>query len=336
MAAAKAPPSHEPGKGLRILTLDGSSLITAASSEVFFLEGIAHRWAFDDPEKGKAKDGTDVRISEMFDIVGGTGIGGFYAILFTALNMTIGQVIKCQRILHEKLFTSKSWAEKDHHGCTKALDEALDEIHTKLCVSLDLDSSFCSDSFTKCFISVLNTSAPHPRALRSYRIRAVPSPQCTIRQVFHATLADSEHLPPTFIHDEHFVNASTSCANPSLELMKDLVAAFPRNSYLACFVNVGAGWTKLPNNSESVANNLLSMFQNLQCFFRLSVKKELSGESISGIKSLIMCSLQEERISEDVDDIVEALLHPHNVIPLERLGMILLISVRTLTTVPLL
>ncbi|KAH8833233.1 hypothetical protein DL96DRAFT_716506 [Flagelloscypha sp. PMI_526] len=113
MAAAKVPPSLDPGKGLRVLTLDGSGLITVASSEVFFLEGIAHRWAFDDPEKGKARDGTDVRISEMFDIVGGTGIGGFYAILFTALNMTIGQVIKCQNILHEKIFTSKPWAEKD-------------------------------------------------------------------------------------------------------------------------------------------------------------------------------------------------------------------------------
>ncbi|KAH8797231.1 hypothetical protein DL96DRAFT_1788288 [Flagelloscypha sp. PMI_526] len=54
--------------------LDGSALDASGLSELFILEDIAGKWAWD--RERDDRDGGDVRLSELCDIVGGTGIGG--------------------------------------------------------------------------------------------------------------------------------------------------------------------------------------------------------------------------------------------------------------------
>ncbi|KAH8813591.1 ankyrin repeat-containing domain protein [Flagelloscypha sp. PMI_526] len=304
----------EPQNGLRALSLDGPGFDAAPQAELFFLQGIAHRWAYDENEEEER----DVRVSEMFDIVGGSGIGGFYAILFTALNMTIGQVLLCHNILEDKLLSSPLWAGKDRDGCSRLLDEALDEMQSQTGVSVELDSLFRSNTPTKCFVLVQNDSRRHhPRALRNYRVRTVPSSRCTIRQALHATLANPEHLPPVVIQDEQFINACAHFPNSSRELMKELVVACPKASHLACFVNIGAGKIGLTDYSETVAQDLLSQCKDVGCFFRLSMKNGLDAGMHAG--SMVKGLLEEEETSSLVDDIVEALSEQRRVIPLLRL-----------------
>ncbi|KAH8813589.1 hypothetical protein DL96DRAFT_1821354 [Flagelloscypha sp. PMI_526] len=255
----------------------------------------------------------------MFDIVGGSGIGGFYAILFTALNMTIDQVLVCSKILEDKLLLSPLWAGNDREGCSRLLDEALKEMQSQTGVSVELDSPFHSRTSTKCFVLVQNNSqGHHPRALRNYRVRPVPSSSCTIRQALHTTLADLEHFPPVIIQDEQFVNASMRFPNPSRELMKELVNAFPTASHLACLINVGAGKAPLVDNSETVAQDLLSQYKDVGCFFRLSMKN--AHDAGVHVKSAVMGLLQEEEISELMDSLVEALVNRFAAIPLPRLA----------------
>ncbi|KAH8826470.1 hypothetical protein DL96DRAFT_1681524 [Flagelloscypha sp. PMI_526] len=311
-----SPPNSEPREGLRVLSLDGPGLNTSPISELFFLTGIAHRWAYDE-EEGEERDAMDVKASEMFDLIGGTGVGGFYAVLFTAFDMRIGQVIECHNILHQKVFASQYWAEKDREGCSRVLDEALDEMLSLASVDVELDSGFLSNTSTKCFIAVLNSDTPHMRAFRSYRIRTVPSPRCTLRQVLHATLADTEHLPHVRVQDEEFVSASVRSSNPSRELMKELTEAFPKNSYLACFVNLAGCQSLPPQDTETVAQDLALQCKNLNCFFRLSVKAEALENR--AIKSSVMQHLQSTEISQAVDDLVEALLTRDQVVSLQRL-----------------
>ncbi|KAH8813586.1 ankyrin repeat-containing domain protein [Flagelloscypha sp. PMI_526] len=254
----------------------------------------------------------------MFDIVGGTGIGGFYAILFTVLNMTIGQVLLCHKILEDKLLSSPVWAGKDCEGCSKLLDEALHEMQYQTGVSVELDSPFRSQASTKCFVLVQNNGrGHHPRALRNYRVRTVPSSRCTIRQALHTTFSDLEHLPPVVIQDEHFISACVHFPNSSRELMKELVVAFPKSSHLACFVNIGAGRTQFGDCSETVAQDLLSQSKDVGCFFRLSMKHDLDVGA--HVKSSVMGLLEEDETSLLVDDIVQALIRHPAVIPLLRL-----------------
>ncbi|KAH8800549.1 ankyrin repeat-containing domain protein, partial [Flagelloscypha sp. PMI_526] len=309
-----SPCTLEPGNGLRVLSLDGPDFIAAPQAELFFLQGIAHRWAYDEDEEEER----DVRVNEMFDIVGGSGIGGFYAILFTAFNMTIGQVLLCHKILEDQLLSSPLWAGKDHEGCSRLLDEALKHMQSQTGVFVELDSPFRSQASTKCFILVQNnTQGHHPRALRNYRVRTVPSSNCTIRQALHTTLAGSEYLPPIVIHDEQFVSASMRFPNPSRELMKELVIAFPKASHLACVINIGAGKARVVDNSETVAQDLLLQCKDVECFFRLSMKS--TQDAGVHTKSAVMELLQEEEVSELTDVIVEALIKRCAVIPLRRL-----------------
>ncbi|KAH8834344.1 hypothetical protein DL96DRAFT_491266 [Flagelloscypha sp. PMI_526] len=112
-------------KAITALTFDGSSNSLDSLSELYILQEAAARWAFD---TGKDVEGDEVHPSEMFDIIAGTGIGGFYAILFARLNFTVGQAIQAHYILEERLFTSEAWPLKDQTVCMKILDAALDEI----------------------------------------------------------------------------------------------------------------------------------------------------------------------------------------------------------------
>ncbi|KAH8800556.1 ankyrin repeat-containing domain protein [Flagelloscypha sp. PMI_526] len=184
-------------------------------------------------------------------------------------------------------------------------------------VFVDLNSPFLSNTTIKCFVLVQNNQGHHPRALRNYRVRTVPSSRCTIRQALHTTLADLEHLPPVIIQDEQFISSHAHFPNPSRELMKELVVGFPKSSHLACFTNIGAGTTQLADYSETVAQDLLSQCKDVKCFFRLSLKNALNAGI--HVRSTIMGLLQEEDISQLVDEMVEALVTRSPVIPLRRL-----------------
>ncbi|KAH8813594.1 ankyrin repeat-containing domain protein [Flagelloscypha sp. PMI_526] len=98
--------------------------------------------------------------------------------------------------------------------------------------------------------------------------------------------------------------------------MKGLVAAFPKASHLACFLNIGAGRTQFADDSETVAQDLLLQFRDVGCFSRLSMKHELGA----GMHARVVIGLlEEEETSSLVDDIVEALTEQHRTIPLLRL-----------------
>ncbi|KAH8832414.1 ankyrin repeat-containing domain protein [Flagelloscypha sp. PMI_526] len=326
-------------KGLRVLSFDGPALDVTSLSELFILESIGSTWAWDNEDFDR--NGEDIRASEFCDMVGGTGIGGFYAILFAALNMTIGQVISSHKILQGTLFESEEWARKDHGGCISVLNSVLDRVVHQLNEPVDLDGPFLSKSALKCFVCVLNNlDASHARALRNYRVRESTSPNCTIRQAIHATLADCIHLPAMSCQDEQFICAVTGYSNPSYELIQELPMAFPKGPKLACFVSFGAGRRLLPiirggmgeelanlvRNAEVTAQYLAALCGDLgPCFFRLSVSVEhftqyIPEEPVRVVKSLTMGYLKEQDVRVRINDVVGSLVKRHGVVGVQRLG----------------
>ncbi|KAH8826778.1 hypothetical protein DL96DRAFT_1709923 [Flagelloscypha sp. PMI_526] len=304
--------SRTPGNGLRVLTLDGSTSCTSGLSGLFSVQHIGHRWAFDnDPDEREAGD---IQVSELFDVVGGTGIGGFDAILFAVLSMTIGQVITSHNILYDQVFSSESWIREDHVACSLALDSALDLILEQCGIHIDLDSPFGSKGEPiKCFVCLQNKNTTRMRALRNYRIRTSPPSPCTIRQALRATLADGNHLPPVVFQYEQLVNGMIGYANPSRELMMELPVVLPKGSHLACFVNIGSGHP----SAEGVARDLLLQYHDLgPCYFRLSVQDEM--DAADEVYSQTIEYLDADEVSEQINDIVDILVNPHGVVSIER------------------
>ncbi|KAH8825522.1 ankyrin repeat-containing domain protein [Flagelloscypha sp. PMI_526] len=251
--------------------------------------------------------------------------------------MTIGQVISSHKILESTLMVSNQWTQKDHEGCTALLNTSLAEIVQLLDEKIDLDGPFLSTNVLKCFICVLNPRhAGRARPLRNYRVRASTSPDCSIRQAIHATLADGLHLPVFSIQDEHFIGATAAFANPSHELMKELPAAFPKTSGLACFVNLGISrpaalpvaargsdneFYRLLCCTDTVAQNLMTLCGDLwPFFFRLSTTATLEApEDVSFVKGDAMEYLGEEDVRVQIDDMVQILMQRYAVVPLTRL-----------------
>ncbi|KAH8797238.1 hypothetical protein DL96DRAFT_1825374 [Flagelloscypha sp. PMI_526] len=328
------------GGGIRVISFDGPALDASGLSELLILEDIAGKWAWD---RGDDREGRDVCVSELCDIVGGTGIGGFYAILFS-LHMTIGQVIASHKIIQTVVFSSIEWKRQDTLGCATVLETALAQIVEAVGLDVDLDRPFLSNASLKCFVCVLNDlDASCARSLRNYRVRSSKSPHCSIREAIHATLADGVHLPSVYIQDEQFIMGSSGFANPSYELMKELPVVFPKGSKLACFINLGAchpgtlpltsrgsqdEQTSLLHCAEIVAQNLLSLCAGLgPCYFRLAVATRLEGfsqpsahDAVRVVKSLTMGYLEMVKIRTHLDGAVDTLIQRNGVVSLERLG----------------
>ncbi|KAH8797201.1 hypothetical protein DL96DRAFT_1721408 [Flagelloscypha sp. PMI_526] len=327
------------GQGIRVISFDGPVLNSTGLSQLLILEDIAGKWAWD---QGDDREGGEVRVSEICDIVGGTGIGGFYAILFS-LNLTVEQVITSHRILQNVVFASDDWERKDSNGCATLLKDALAQIVEEVGLTVDLDGPFLSKESLKCYVCVLNDlHVGYARALRNYRVRSSKSPRCSIREAIHATLADGIHVPPSRTKDEQFICALSGFANPSYELMKELPAVFPKGSELAAFVNLGAGGTRFMRitsggsmeqhaqqlrDADNVAQNLTALCGGLgPCYFRLSVVTgvegfavELADDIARVVKSLTIGYLEMADVGMHLDRVVETLTKRDGVVSLERL-----------------
>ncbi|KAH8834271.1 hypothetical protein DL96DRAFT_1810581 [Flagelloscypha sp. PMI_526] len=330
-------------KPLTVLSFDGSSNNMTALSELYILQDAAGRWASD---SGLNLRSEEVCPSDMFDVIGGTGIGGFYAVLFAHLELIISQVIQASRVLEERLFASEGWSQRQPNASLDALNSSLDQIFAELEIETPLDSFF-EDSIplTKCVVCVLNSiSGDTCHLLRNYRPRGSQSPQCTVRQVLQATFADRDHLPPISIQDEYFISALNGFANPTHVLMKELGNAFPKGSKVACVASIGAGRfvpqlltnatnpsdpsaiVRLLQSSELVANEFASQCHELGAFyFRLSANLEVPqtgslSQAYSQVKGMSMAYLQAQEATSKLDELVETLIDRRDVVSLERLG----------------
>ncbi|KAH8817552.1 hypothetical protein DL96DRAFT_389588 [Flagelloscypha sp. PMI_526] len=322
--------------------IDGSPNLFNALSQLYILQETAGRWAF---SKELDLEGDEVRPIDMFDIIGGTGIGGFYAVLFARLKMTIKQAIQSHRIL-ERVFQSDAWKNKNQQACSEILNIALDEIINVSDIAASLDLPFAEKNpKTKCFVCVVNPAAATScRLLRNYRSRTDQGPRCTIRKVLYATLSNHVQIPAVCIEEERFLSALNGYANPTHVLVKELGNAYTRGTHVACLVNVGAGDLGIqPMTSQSNAEELAGLLRSCQLvvedvasqchdlgafFFPFSVPSGLGQESslleneISHVKGLTMAYLSVNETSTRLDDLEEKLRERFGVVSIERLNSV--------------
>ncbi|KAH8817555.1 ankyrin repeat-containing domain protein [Flagelloscypha sp. PMI_526] len=327
-------------EAITALALDGSANILDALSELYILQETAGRWAF---SKELNLQGFEARPNDMFDMIGGTGIGGFYAVLFAHLKMSIGQAIQSHRIL-ERVFHSDAWKNKIQEACVEAVNIALDEIVNVLDIGTSLDSPFAEGNpQTKCFVCVVNPAAEtRCHLLRNYRSRTDQGPLCTIRQVLQATLSNHVQLPAVCIQEEFFLSALKRHANPTHVLVRELGNSYSKGTKVACLANIGADYlcvqtltnqknleelVGLLRSCQLVADDVATHCHNLgPFFFRLSAPSQLGQEShslendISQVKGMTMAYLSTTEISTRLDDLEAKLRERFGVVSIERLN----------------
>ncbi|KAH8831014.1 hypothetical protein DL96DRAFT_1811948 [Flagelloscypha sp. PMI_526] len=326
----------EKSNALRALGFDGSFSPTNALSELLILDEVGGRWAYDTEQ-----DDENVRPAEMFDIICGTGIGGFYAVLFAALNLTIGQAIQVHQLLNDSIFNSAAWLNKDQEVCLAVASQALDGMAEELGIKIPLDQPFAQSAFTKAFVCIVNnSSAGSCRLLRNYRSR-IRSPSCTIREALLVCLSDRIHIPPTRICGEHFLNGIDGFANPTRTLLKELPNAFPKALEVSCLVSIGAGHpgilplmkedfeetAALLRSCELVAEDVAAQCHDLDSFFfRFSISSSTDTQEsndldfTSLVKGLTAGYLDSAEATTRIDHLVEALQQRQGIIALKRLS----------------
>ncbi|KAH8804089.1 hypothetical protein DL96DRAFT_740108 [Flagelloscypha sp. PMI_526] len=336
-------PSPPVQEAITALTLDGCTKSIDALSQLYILQDAAARRAFNMESDLR---GEDIRPCDMFDIIGGTGIGGFYAVLFSSLGFTIGQAIQSHLILERRLFRSDAWNRKVQQPCVEILNTALDEIAEIAKIETTLDSAFeVKNPKTKGFVCVINPSAATTcRLIRNYRPRSGQNPQCSIRQVLQVTLSNQIQLPIVHIQDENFLSALDGYANPTHILIKELRNGFKKGTQVACLVNVGAGhpgvqllttpeeakeMAGLLRSCRLVAEDVASQCHNLGCFFfRFSVSSGLGQGSccleddISTTKGLTIAYLSTDEMLTQLDSLEEKLQERCGVVSIERLNSV--------------
>ncbi|KAH8826278.1 hypothetical protein DL96DRAFT_1805648 [Flagelloscypha sp. PMI_526] len=154
--------------------------------------------------------------------------------------------------------------------------------------------------------------------MRTWTHRIVPrgfGPRCTIRQAFHATLADGIHLPPVLIQRDgiplKFIAAWSTAPNPTTLLTKELSICFSKAEPVSCILNLGIG-PDLDNPSRSVSH----LCHDLAPFFtRLSVEQlhpDFGDDPSQAMLAAVESYLLADNISDLVDGVVLAVKErPH-------------------------
>ncbi|KAH8806822.1 hypothetical protein DL96DRAFT_1822174 [Flagelloscypha sp. PMI_526] len=299
------------GEGIRAVSFDDGPPGPVGLCQIYAFKEVLSRLAYD-----LNQDEDTLQPSDYFDLFAGTGLGGVYVILLTRLRMKISEVFEFHDILQEKLFSSEPWLNQDLDACVLQLNTILDQALSTYPLEENLDAPDCP----KGMICILNPVYPStPRFLRTYRVRQGFGPRCTIRQAFHAALADGVHLPPVLIkHDRifaKFIAAGNEVPNPTAVLMKELRLCFPQAEYVSCILNLGTG-----PDRDNTAQTMATQCRDLGPFFvRLSVEP-LPPDVGDDTSQTILVAVENYLLADEVSDMVDGAVlavkeRPHIISP---------------------
>ncbi|KAH8806929.1 hypothetical protein DL96DRAFT_602527 [Flagelloscypha sp. PMI_526] len=299
------------GEGIRAVSFDDGPPGPVGLCQIYTLKEVLSRLAYD-----LNQDEDTLQPSDHFDLFAGTGLGGVYVILFTRLRMKITEVVDFHYVLQEKLFSSDAWLDKDFAACTLQLDFVLDQTLG----AFPLDENLDTPDSPKGMICILNPAYPStPRFLRTYRVRQGFGPRSTIRQAFHAALADAIHLPPVLIqHDRistKFIAAGNEIPNPTSLLMKELRLCFPKAEHVSSILNLGTS-----PDRDNTAQTVATQCRDLGPFFtRLSVE-QLSPDVGDDVSQVMLAAVENYLLVDEISDLVDGVVlavkeRPHIISP---------------------
>jgi len=329
----------QPGRGLRLLSLDGGGI--RGLSELIVLREIMRRIKHD--------EGLDEapRPCEYFDLIGGTSTGGLIALMLGRLRLTIDEAIEQYGQFARYVFSDKKWMGQDGTFKATKLEEIIKKIVKAYGVEGSADERMMDlrpvDQVCKSFVCA--TPALHmssPRLFRTYLVRENESYNCPIWQAARATSA-----APTFfkrIHigekglEEEFIDGGLGCNNPIKQVLLETEAISGSDQYVACIISIGSGQAgviglkspdafqralsldlvavlqQIATDCESAAEEIENQFKNIpNVYFRFNVEQGMQGvtladgEKLREVTQHTMQYIQKSAVSQKVNAAVKAI-----------------------------
>ncbi|KAH8813683.1 hypothetical protein DL96DRAFT_1685043 [Flagelloscypha sp. PMI_526] len=222
-----------PGTGLRLLAFVGGGL--RAVSQALIVRDMFHRLEDDHKLSHPA------RISDYFDMICGSGLGGLLAIMCGILHMTGEQLVDefvglCKAVFLEQLDITQR---------TVKLEEEMKRIVAKFSEGRAERKMFSQEDGCKTFVCAAPAhNASHARLFRSYRSRTNAGTDCTIWEAGRATTAVPGLFSPISIGSEYigetFVSGEFGWNNPMEELIEEAALIF-KDRHISCIINIGSG-----------------------------------------------------------------------------------------------
>ncbi|KAH8834507.1 hypothetical protein DL96DRAFT_495939 [Flagelloscypha sp. PMI_526] len=268
------------------------------------------------------------KVSEYFDMICGSGLGGLLAIMCGVFHMTGNQLVEEFVGLCKVLFSHGLDIEQR----TIILEREIKRLAVTYTSGGEEKKMISQDNACRTFVCTVSShNAGHPRLFRSYRPRSNPSPDCTICEAIRATTALPGLFNPITIRDKHlsetFVGGELRWNNPTDELTSEAAREF-KGQYVACIVSIGSGHP----GHLSLAEGLAELFPRitLDCerlndymerrfgsspgvFWRLNVEQGLQNlaSDLSNLEALVSHTysyLQGSRTYRDIDSLLADLV----------------------------
>ncbi|PVF93958.1 TPR-like protein [Serendipita vermifera] len=303
----------------------------------------------------------DIRACDWFDLIVGSGHGGIIALLLGRLQMTTAQAIKVYNSLASVFVAEPTELKEERERNSMRVVDAFKTIMSDVDYAVDSPMRAGPEGGDLCKVAVCtleSSNATFCQFIRSYAIRGMMTPHCTILQAACATVASPDVYEPLILSDEDeevtYIDAMAGYANPTNEMLKEAERLFGKNDIAATVISIGAGKleqhqqrqgsaiTQLRDirsratlDTERVHNDLQNRFQDLGIYYRFNVENVLPVQGSIGRTTRIqtMVYLEEAATSQRMDQAINSMQERKESQVLKELsmGFLMLFFYRSLT-----
>ncbi|KAH8813708.1 hypothetical protein DL96DRAFT_1757614 [Flagelloscypha sp. PMI_526] len=315
-----------PELGLRLLAFDGGGL--RAISQALIVRDMFHRLEEDHQLSRPPK------VSDHFDMICGSGLGGLLAIMCGILDMTGDQLVEefvglCKAVFSEQLDIAQR---------TSQLEKEMKRIVAKFSEGREERKMLGEEGTCKTFVCAAPAhNASHARLFRNYRSRLNASPNYTLWEAGRATTAIPGLFSPISIGPEHigetFVSGELGWNNPMDQLTEE-AALFFKDRHISCIINIGSGhlghlslsnslsglFSRIALDCERVVERMERRFGEVPGVYRrLSVeqgmqKLDVKLVNLHEVVAHTQSYLQRSRVARNIDSLLEDLaLRPERI-----------------------
>ncbi|KAH8825694.1 acyl transferase/acyl hydrolase/lysophospholipase [Flagelloscypha sp. PMI_526] len=239
-------------QGIRILVIDGEGSPTiGVVPAVRVLDEMMSRIAFDDNTPPES-----ILPCEYFDLIVGSGDGGWIALLLGRLGMSARRAKSVYEEIHT--FIHRDGASLDPTAKAAEFELRLKKLICEETKQNDPELATLQEAETtepRCRVAVLTKAALNigaPIILRTYRVRDNQTENCPIWAAIRACTAHPNVFPEARLSEQTLISASLGHNNPIDSAMHEALAAFP-NARVDCIVSLGSGH---PGHSELQPANM--------------------------------------------------------------------------------
>ncbi|KAH8834499.1 hypothetical protein DL96DRAFT_1810754 [Flagelloscypha sp. PMI_526] len=310
-----------PSDGVRLLSFDGGGI--RSITQALMIREMMHRVEEDHQLPSPPK------VSDYFDMICGSGLGGLLAIMCGVFHMTGKQLVEEFVGLCKVLFSH----DLDIEQRTTKLEQETRRLISTYISGGEKRKIISQDNACKTFVCAASPhNAGHPRLFRTYRSRSNPSPDCTICEAIRATTALPGLFNPITIRDKHisetFVGGELRWNNPTDELTREAAREF-YGRHVACILSIGSGhpghlslteglaelFPRISLDCERLNDDMERRFGNAPAvYWRLSVEQGLQNlaSDLSNLDALVSHTysyLQGSRTNRYIDTLLVDLVH---------------------------